>query len=152
MKYTARLVLLALASFFLFNACGNFDDVTIGEPTDVKVKGFEDNFLKVNVTVPVNNPTIHKIKIEKMDVKVFINDRYIGKLVIDDNLVLRGKENTLKQIPVKVRLSNILVLAFIRMSLKKGQQTEARFEGEIEARALLIKKTIKINETRKFAI
>jgi LEA14-like dessication related protein len=133
----------------VFISCGNFENIEIGEPKEFSVKGFEENFLVVDVVLPVNNPTIHTIVIKNIDVRVFLKNKYIGKLVVEDNIRIKPKSNTSYELPVKVRLANLLGAAFIMMNLKKGSESEVRLEGEIQARSLFIKKTIQINENRK---
>ncbi len=137
---------------FLFASCGNFENIEFGDPQDFKVKGFEDNFLMVNVNVPVKNPTIYRINLKEIDVRVFLNGKYIGKLLIDDNVIIKGKESRTCELPVKVRLNNLLGAAFIMMNLKKGQQVEVKFEGTITAKTFLLKKTVEIDDVVNFVI
>ncbi len=138
-----------LIFFPLFYSCGNFEEIEIGEPKEVKIRGFEDNLLVFDIGLPVNNPTLYRISIKEMDVRVFLNDKYIGKLLIDEKISIKAKKDTVYYLPVKIRLANVLGTAFIMMNMKKGSQSEVRFEGQIKARALLITKTIDIKETKK---
>lgn len=133
----------------LIYSCGNFEEIEIGEPKEVKIRGFEDNFLIVDIALPVNNPTIHRVSIKEMDVRVFLNDKYIGKLLIDEKVSIKPKKDTVYNLPVKIRLANVLGTAFIMMNMNKGSQSEVRFEGEIKAKALMITKTIEIKESKK---
>ncbi len=146
-KLPALLLLLILVG-----SCGNFENIEMGKPDEVKVKGFEDKYLLINVRVPVNNPTIHRIKITDMDLKVYLNGNYLGKLVVDEKIVIKGKERKVYQLPVKVRLNNILGATFTIMNLKKGQQVDVRFEGVVTAKSYMIKKKIELDESRKIVI
>lgn len=143
-------ILLFIA--ILFTSCGNFENINIGEPNEFTVKGFEENHLLVNVNVPVENPTIHKIKIKELDIRVFLNGRYIGKLFIDENIVIKGKESRIYELPVKVRLNNLLGAAFIMMNLKKGQRVDVKFEGTVTGKTLIFKKVVEIDESTSFVI
>lgn len=145
-KNGAGKIVSFLLLIFLFSSCGKFENIEFGEPQDFKVQGFEDNHLLVNVNVPVENPTIYRIKLTNIDVRVFLNGKYIGKLLIDDNVVIKGNENRIYELPVKVRLNNLLGAAFIMMNLKKGQSVEVKFEGTITAKTMLIKKNIEIDD------
>jgi LEA14-like dessication related protein len=143
-------LVFALAAL-VFISCGNFENIEIGEPKEVNVKGFEENFLVIDVVLPVENPTIHSIVIKNIDVRVFLQNKYIGKLVVDENIRIKPKSNTTYELPVKVRLANLLGAAFIMMNLKKGSESDIRLEGEIQARSLFITKTVEINENRKMS-
>jgi len=144
---------LILFIFPLLISCGsNFEDIKIGDPESVQVIGFEGNYLKMNVRLPVENPTSHKIRIQEIDLKVFLNGRYIGKLLVDEAIVIKPKRQHTYDLPVKVRLSNILNTAFIMMTLKEGQHVPVKFEGKIVARSMLMSRTIEISEERKIKI
>ncbi len=136
----------------LLTSCGNFENIKIGEPESIKVQGFEGNYVKFDVRIPIDNPTTHRIRIEEIDLKVTLNGRYIGKLFVDEDIVIKPKRKQMYDLPVKVRMSNILNTAFIMMTLKEGQHVPVKFEGKIVAKSMLIRKTIEINEERKVAI
>lgn len=133
-------------------SCSNYSDVILGEPEEVTVIGFEENFLKIHIAIPIENPTPYKIQILDIDTKVFLNDRYIGKLVVDENITIHRKESHIYKLPVKIRLANLFGTAFIMMTLKKGQEVDVRFEGTVTGKSMLIKKTYEINESRKIKI
>lgn len=137
------LVLLPLAI-----SCGSFEDIEIGEPNEVKVRGFEENLLVVDVSLPVSNPTLHSIILQDVDMRVYLNDKYIGKLMLDDKVKIKPKSSEVYHLPVKVRMANVLGTAFIMMNLKKGSNPSVRFEGEVKAKSMLIKKTIHVDETK----
>lgn len=152
MKRFYTKTLLALLFFPFLISCGSFESIKIGDPESVQMQGFEGNFLKFNVRVPIENPTTHRIRIEEIDLKVFLNGRYIGKLIVDENIIIKPKRQHVYDLPVKVRLSNILNTAFIMMTVKKGQSIPVKFEGKVVARSMLIRKTIEVNVERKVAI
>jgi LEA14-like dessication related protein len=143
-----KILFFILITSLFFTSCGNFEGITLGELKEVKVSGFEDNFLKLNVTVPIDNPTVHRINIKEIDVRVFINQQYIGKLMVDEHILIRPKSEEIYSLPVKIRLANILNTAFIMMNLSKGQQVQFGFEGNIAVRTMLITRNIEIKETR----
>lgn len=140
--------LLAILLPFLVS-CGNFENIEIGEPQNIKVRGFEENYLLIDIDLPINNPTVHFINVTELDVRVFLNDRYLGKLIIDERIRLKPKQSNTYKLPVKIRIANILSTAFIMMNLKKGQEAKIKFEGKVKARSLFFFKTIEISETQK---
>jgi LEA14-like dessication related protein len=147
---TYILILIILVPFI--SSCGGFENIKIGEPESLEVKGFEGNYLNVNVRVPIDNPTSHRVKIQEIDMKVFLNGRYIGKLYVDEDVIIKAGKNKMYDLAVKVRMANILNTAFIMMSLKEGQQVPVRFEGKIVAKSMLMQRTLDINEERMVKI
>jgi LEA14-like dessication related protein len=149
MKFVSSksLFFLLLTSLF-FISCGKFEDITLGDLQNVEVAGFEDNYLKLNVEVPIENPTLHRINIKAIDVRVFINQQYIGKLIVDEQVLIKSKSSKVYQLPVKIRLANILNTAFLMMNLSNGKQVQFNFEGTVTVRTMLISREIDIKETR----
>lgn len=146
-----RLLLLFLFAL-VFSSCGELENIEFGNPEQVKVQGFEDNNLNVSLKIPVNNPSIYPIKITDIDLRVYLDGKYIGKLIVDENIKINSKSSKLYDLPVKVRLSNILGAAFLMMNLKQGQKVEVKFTGTVTGKSLLIKKTIDVDETTQIVL
>lgn len=146
-----KIVLILIVSF-LITSCGNFSKITIGEISGVTIKGIDDNALLVAVSIPVGNPTLHKITITDFDSKVFINNQYLGKIIMDDKIVFPSKSDTVYDVDLNIRLANLFGAALTMMNLRSGQRIEIRMEGELTARSALMKRKIPINETREVVI
>ena len=142
----------AVFCFFILaitvSSCGRFDEIEIGEPQEIQVRGFEENSLVVFAAIPVDNPTIHRIFLKEIDLRVSMNNRYIGKLLVDEKILIKPMHKEVYRLPVKIRLANILNMAFVMMNMKKGQEVNFKFEGTVKVKTMLITKTIPIDETR----
>ncbi|QQS49964.1 MAG: LEA type 2 family protein [Bacteroidota bacterium] len=147
----SRLSLVVLLAVFM-TSCGNFEKISIGDPSEFKLEGFEDNHLKLHIKVPVDNPTHHKIIFSDIDLKVFLNGNYIGKIIMDEGLAIERNVAKEYELPIKIRLANILGAAFIMMNMKQGQKAEIRIEGTITAKSFLVKRTIDIKETKRITL
>lgn len=147
-----KLLFVLFASILLFNNCSNIENIEIGEPKEVKINGFEDNYLSISAQIPVENPSNYSIKIKEIDVKVFLNGRYMGKLVVDDVIKIKRKETLVYDLPVKIRLANILGAAFVMMNMKQGQNIEVRMEGTVKAQSMFITREFPIDETKNIRL
>lgn len=147
-----RKVCVFLLTVVLFSSCGNFSKITVGEVKDFTVNGFEDNALLASVSVPVDNPTHHKITITDIDLKVYMNNQYLGKVNTIEPVVLPSKSYGNYNIDLKVRVANFFGAALTLMSLQKGQVIVFRMEGTVGARSMLMKKNFEISEERKVVI
>ena len=143
---------ISLLFIVLFTSCGNFSKITVGEVKDFTVNGFENNALLASVSVPVDNPTHHKITITEMDLKVYMNNQYLGKLNTIEPVVLPSKSYGKYDIDIKIRVANFFGAALTLMSLQKGQVIIFRMEGSVGARSMLLKKNFEICEERKVII
>lgn len=147
-----RKIVFFLAAILIATSCGNFYKITVGNISGLKVKGIEDNALVVAVRIPVENPTLHKITVTGLDSKVFINDQYLGKVIMDDKLIFPSKSDDVYEVDLNIRLVNFFGAALTMMNLRSGQRINLRLEGELTARSALMKRKIPINETREVII
>ncbi len=147
----SRLSLVVFMAVFLAS-CGNFESISIGDPSEVKLMGFEENYLKLLIKLPVDNPTHHKIGFSDVDLKVFLNGNYIGKIIMDESLVIERNRSKEYELPVKIRLANILGTAFIMMNMRQGQKAEIRIEGSITAKSFMLKRSIEVKETKRITL
>jgi LEA14-like dessication related protein len=145
-------IVFILIVTFISTSCGNFSKIAIGEINGITIKGIEDNALIVAVRIPVENPTLHKITITDFDSKVYINDQYLGKVLIDDKIVFPSKSDAVYDVDLNIRLANFFGAALTMMNLRSGQRIKIRMEGELSARSALMKRKIPVNETREVVI
>lgn len=136
----------------LLTSCGNFSKIVIGDISGVNIKGLEDNALVVSVRLPVENPTLYKITVTELDSKVFMNDQYLGKIIMEDKIVFPAKSNEVHDIDLNIRLANIFGAAITMMKLRSGQRINFRLEGELTARSALLKRKIPFSEVREVVI
>lgn len=137
---------------FLCISCGNFSKIEVGEVKEFTVKGFEDNALAIAITVPIENPTMHKITITDIDFRVYMNNQYLGRVNSVEQIVLPSNSSDKYNIDLKVRVANFFGAALTLMNLKNGHVLNFRLDGTIDARSMLIKKTIEVSEERKVVI
>lgn len=145
-------ILIFLIITLLTVSCSNFSKISVGNIRGLTVKGIEDNALVVTVRIPVENPTMHKITVTDFDSKVFINNQYLGKIMMDDKIIFPSKSNDVYDVDVNIRLANFFGAVLTMMNLRSGQRINIRIEGELTARSALVKRKIPINETREVVI
>jgi LEA14-like dessication related protein len=133
----------------LMQSCGKFSAISVGEISEVSVKGFEDNALVVSLSVMIDNPTIHRIVVSDFDTKVFMNEQYIGKIACKDPIVLKARSNEIHRLSMQIRLANIFGTALHLMNMPKGQKVLFRLEGSISGRTAIIKRKVEVNESRE---
>lgn len=142
-----------LAIVLALSSCGGkVSEIQLGEVHDVKILGFEENSLLLEVSMPIHNPSMHKIKVSEVDLKTYLNGTYIGRMQVDDQIVIKRKKNSNVTLPIKIRLSNVLASAFIMMNMKSGEAVHVKFEGSVLAKSMIFKRRIEVNETRQVVI
>jgi LEA14-like dessication related protein len=143
-----NIYLLLIVSLVVFS-CGRFSDIIVGDVSGVNIKGFEENALVVELNVPIDNPTIHKIRLNKFDAKVYMNNQYLGKANNKFPLVLNSKSSQVYTLVLEIRLANVFGTAMNIMTIRKGQKVKFRIDGSLSARTFLVCKKIEISESRE---
>lgn len=136
----------------LLTSCGNFSKIVIGDINGVSIKGLEDNALVVGIRLPVENPTMYKITVTDFNSKVYINNQYLGKIIMEDKIIFPAKSDEVHEVDLNIRLANIFGAALSMMKLKSGQRINVRMEGELTARSALLRRKIPFTETREVVI
>ena len=142
--------------YFLFllllSSCGRYNEITVGEIHGITINGFEENALVVTLSVPVGNPTLHRITLTDFDTRLYMNSQYVGKITSVYPIILPPRSEIQHDLVVHVRMANFIGTAIGLMNLKKGQEVNFRLEGTITARTILMKRKIDINEIRDVTI
>lgn len=152
MKGISRFLPFTLGILLIFSSCGGFSDIVVGEVQEVNIRGFEDNALLVDVRLPVENPTLHRITILDIDSKVYLGNQYLGRVTSVERIVLKANSKDIYDLSLRIRLANVFGTAFTLMKLKSGQKALIRVEGTITARTMVLKKKIPFEETREVVI
>jgi LEA14-like dessication related protein len=147
MRHLKIYYLFALS--FILISCGKFSEITVGEINGVTIKGFEENAMIIALSIPVNNPTHHKITLSDFNTKVTMNNQYLGKVNSSDPVILMANSQQVYDLVLEVRLANVFGTALTLMNMKKGQRVLFRIEGSMNARTFLVKKKLEINESRE---
>jgi len=143
---------LLFLTLLLLISCGRFSEITIGDISGVTVKGFRNDVLLIDVNIPVDNPTQHRITISDLDLRLSMNDHYVGKIQLDEKLVIPSNSEMVHGVTLQVQMANFISTGLMMMNMKKGQMVRFRLEGSITARSLLLKKEIPVDELREVII
>jgi len=143
--------LLFIALLFL-SSCGRFSEVTIGDISGLTVQGIQNDALIVVVNIPVENPTHHRITINEVDLRMSMNKQYVGKILLNDKIIIPANSDEIHEVSLKVRMANLITTGLFMMNMKKGQKVQFRLEGSVTARSLMIKREILVDELREVII
>ncbi len=128
-------------------SCGKISDIEIGNIESVKLNKGNSSTLNIEARIPVNNPSSHRIKVQAIELKTFINDRYLGKLTCHDKIIIKPKSNKIYTLNFDVKISNIFTATLLLMN--PHQHIKLGLQGTVKAQTCLVTKKIKIDEVRK---
>lgn len=72
-------------------ACSSFQEVELTDITNVEILRMDPRTLALRVDARIQNPNNFTIEVVEPEVDLFLNDKYIGKGVLDSALVLERK-------------------------------------------------------------
>lgn len=140
-------ILLLIITSLLFSGCTGLDEIDIQGIKKYSIKSLKDNELKAVVTLKVNNPTWYPITLKDLELRTQINGRYIGKVYLDEKIKIKAKRESEVEIPVTLKISNIMATAFVMLNMKNAEQLIIEIDGDVTARSYLFTKKVEVNES-----
>ena len=140
--FNRYLVILPIVFSTLFlTGCFTYEEVTVENVSDVKIKKFSAKSIDVEVALQIKNPNKYKISIVDSDLELFVKNSKIGSATIKENIVLPKKSNKVHRFTIQTTYKQILsgaVPTLIGLIGKKS--VELGVKGSIKARAKSISK------------
>lgn len=131
--------------------CLSYEEVAFKGITDVEVSRLDQTGVAARVTVTLDNPNSFRIHVRDPNVDLFLNEVYIGKAVLDSNLVLDRR--SVKNYPVPLHASfdghgGQAMGALLSAALTGKAKLKAK--GSIVGRALFLRKRFPFEEEHDF--
>lgn len=150
---TFHFQLLTLSAFVLvlFSGCLSYEEVTFKGITNVEVSKLDASGVSARVSVTLDNPNTFRIHVSDPNVDLFLNEVYIGKAVLDSNIVLDKKSVRDYTIPLHATFDNHGTQAMGAMltAALTGNAT-LKAKGSIVGRAFLLRKRFPFEEEHDF--
>jgi LEA14-like dessication related protein len=141
------LFFLITIAFVISISCSGFENIEVGEIEDVNITRIAGRGIEFEVLMSIDNPSSFRFRITDVDLDVFINKEYIGKISNVDNILVPAGSSELYTFPLKVELSNILKGAISMYNLLMDRQAEVNVAGNISVRSFPITRKIPVAET-----
>lgn len=132
----------------LLMSCTKFDNVEISEIDRVNFKGFENNNIKLELRLKIDNPNKFKIVVDNMDLKVYVNNSYLGRISSDEKISIARKSNQFYEINTNVRLANIFTGFSVFSKVQNQGKANIKVEGQVSGHTIFWKKTIDVSQSQ----
>lgn len=129
------------------SSCKNYENIEIKKVTDVEFRGFQNNKVKLNIAILVNNPSYLNIHLKELDMKIYVNNRYLGIINNSESLKIKRRSQDNYTLETELRLANIFTGISMVMELKNNPSVELKMEGVMKIRSSAWQKTFDISET-----
>ncbi len=137
---------LFFPALVLLISCSGFESIEVGEIEDVKLNRFADRSIEFEVMMPIDNPSAFRFRIIDVDLDVYINDEYLGKISNVDNVLIPSRSSEIYTFPLKVQFSNILRGAVSMFNLFLDRRADIEVKGRISVRSFPVTKRIEVDE------
>ena len=132
MKISIRRAFLALSALLVLTGCFRYQEVALRDISNVNVLKFDAKGISLRVDAMIHNPNNYRIHVSDPDVDLFLNDKFIGKGVLDSALVLERRSTQLYSIPLHADLQGGSLLLLL---LAGELSTEMKFGAKGTVRA-----------------
>ena len=135
----------------LLTGCLSYEEVTFKGITDVEVSKLDQSGVAARVSVTLDNPNTFRIHVSDPNVDLFLNEVYIGKAVLDSNIVLDKKSVKDYTVPLHATFDNHGAQAMGAMlTVALTGKATLKAKGSIVGRAFLLRKRFPFEEEHDF--
>ncbi len=131
---------LLLSLVLLFTGCFSYKQVELKDITNISVEKMDGKGIAVRVDALLDNPNGYRIHVLDPDVDLYINDKYIGKGILDSALVLDRKTTRVYSVPLHADLQGGSLLMLLLSGALTGDDVKFGAKGTVVGKAGLIRK------------
>ncbi len=137
---------LTLCFLFLLVSCSNINEVEIRNADNLRYNGFKNNQVEFEVDIQVHNPSHHKIKVKDIDVKLLVNDMYVGRLQIAKEFQILPQSDEFIRVPFRLKIPNLFAGLSTISKLYNQKKLKVEVNGFVTAKTSFYRKKINVNE------
>lgn len=124
----------------LLPGCMNYEQVKLKDIPDIRVQRLDAQGIAVRVEAAVDNPNNYRIQVLDPDVDLYVNDKFIGKGVLDSALVLEKKSTRVYSIPLHADLEGGSLLMLLLSGALNGGNVKLAAKGTVVGKVGLLRK------------
>jgi len=137
---------IIIGSLLLMISCGKMNEVEIQGADNFRYKGFKDNQVQFEADIKVVNPSHHKIKVKEIDMKLMVNDMYLGRLQNAEEFQILPLSDEYIRIPFRLRITNIFTGISTISRLYNQKNLKVEVNGFVIAKTAFYRKRIEVNQ------
>jgi LEA14-like dessication related protein len=128
-----------IALALLTASCSPYKEVELTDITKVEVLSLTPKAVALRVDARIDNPNGFRIEVAEPDVDLFLNDKFIGKGVLDSALMLEKRRAQVYPVYLHADLQGGPLMAMLITSALSGQ-VKIGAKGTVAGRSGAIKK------------
>lgn len=133
----------------LLSSC-EVHDVTMVDLDKVVLKKVEQTEMYMDVTAVLDNPNSFKINVTGTDLDLYLEERYMGKATLENEVTLKAKSQESYHMEIKATGKNLnLELLPILLSAALTGKVSIRLHGDVEGKVFFFKQAVKVDITEE---
>ncbi|MEA3450734.1 MAG: LEA type 2 family protein [Bacteroidota bacterium] len=148
MKNIAKIIIFLLITTITFS-CYKQVEFTEFESADFDMK---KNKGKIILYIKMNNPNFYKVKIVETDLRIYLNDKYLGDVKDINQIILPVRNETIVEIPLQITLMNIFFNAGnISDFFLDSKDLKIKIEGDVVGKTIFGRKKMEVNHEKNIS-
>jgi len=119
LPFIMKLLVGFIAFIFLFSSCETAKEIDIVKFEDVRIKKIEGKELDLEVDLSINNLNFYGVKLKEIKGELFVQNKLIGNIVLNDKVKIKRKSTNRYAIPFHIHLEEGVLIRFVQFSLQK---------------------------------
>jgi|GEM_PF-4932203 len=136
---------ISFMSFLFFSGCTLFREVEMHGVEDIRVEEFSASGVRLHADIKLHNPNGYKVKMTRADLDLRANNKYIGKVKLDETLVLQRKFEGVQTVKFSVAQEKLSLefLGQVFMIALTGRAT-LDIEGSVTGKGMGVAKKVPV--------
>jgi LEA14-like dessication related protein len=130
----------------LLSSCLDFQMIKFNGMDKLKMVSLNDKEIRLNVAMKVDNPNKFNIKIKPSNLKVFVDEKFLGTIFLDEKIKFKKKAEGIYETDINIKLEQGAFFKMMKYAVSK--EVPVRLEGIIKSSVYGIPKRIKINQSQ----
>lgn len=137
--------LTSIAVVLFLSSCTLFREVEMMGVQDIRVEEFSASGIRLQADLKLQNPNGYKVKMTRADLDLHANNKYIGKVKLDETLVLPRKFEGVQTVKFSVAQEKLSMdfLGQVFMIALTGRAT-LEIEGSVTGKGMGVAKKVPV--------
>ena len=132
-----KIVLIFIASIFIFTSC-KFKEVVIGDVQNIAISEMTDEYVAVDLFMPIKNPNNFAFKISKVNLDISLNGIDLGKAYKMTKVKVPANSSDTYKFTVKIKLKNVANSSMAFLGAMLSNKAKLKLKGYVKANAFLV--------------
>lgn len=142
------LVLIVIILGLVVSSCG-FKAIEFKNIKDLNIESNKKTGQNITATLTLYNPNNHSFTIKDLDIDVYLKQAYLGKLVINDTVVVNKKSEFTTECIVTVKKENLFVAGAALFGSLGKKGIEVSMKGTMNIHYIFLNREVNIDHSEK---